>query len=82
MSQYNNINESRIQKLIKSNTATVLETKYCTAFDQYLCDNYPWIDITGYSIDWNKVKTTNYKRLNWAKADEKQRKSYNFISKT
>lgn len=69
----------RIKPLIEAGTASLLDASYCKAFDQYLCDQYPWLPVTAYSIDWKKV-TKQYKRFWWNTADIEE--TTEFLKKT
>jgi hypothetical protein len=64
----NIVDQEHIKQFIANGLATIVDVKYCTLFDQYLCDNYPWMPITGYSIDWSKVSHP-HSRLRWQEAD-------------
>lgn len=58
-------NTDRIKPLIERGIASLLDAIYCEAFNQYLCDHYPW---ASYNIYWEKVNKP-YKRLDWQKAN-------------
>lgn len=51
------------QEILKGN-AWVLDMNYCREFDKFISVSYPWVQITGYRIDWSKVNSL-YKRFKW-----------------
>ena len=75
----NTIDQERIKPFIAKGLAKIVDIQYCTLFNQYLCDNYPWFPITGYSIDWSKV-THPHTRLRWDEADDE--KTFQFLQTT
>ena len=64
-----------IQKIINEGNGIVLSEKYCTDFDDYLCNHYPWVPITASKIDWEKVPGS-YKRFNWVNISDKETEGF------
>lgn len=73
------VNSERIRPLIEQGVASVIDVSYCEAFDQYLCDYYPWVPVTAYSIDWGKVKKP-HQRFSWKTASVEE--TTEFLKKT
>lgn len=68
-----------IREEINKGNAKIIASQYCAAFDKYVSNNFPWVPITGYRIDWSHVKG-NFTRLNWDEADEE--KTVQFFKKS
>ena len=73
------VDSERVKPLIKQGVASIIDAAYCEAFDQYQCDHYPWLPVTGYGIDWEKV-TKPYQRLWWKTASVEE--TTEFLKKT
>lgn len=68
-----------IKQQIDEGRAEIIEESYSKSFDEYVTHNYPWVSITGYRIDWQKVKGS-HTRLQLDRATDEE--IANFFKKT
>jgi hypothetical protein len=68
----------RIRPLLEEGIVKAVDASNCQAFDEYICQAYPWAQFTD-RIDWSLVKTP-YKRFSWREATAEE--SSDFIKTT
>jgi hypothetical protein len=72
------LTSERISPLIEKGILEIIDIKYCEAFDEHLCQVYPWVKYSD-RIDWAIVEKP-YKRFRWREANVEE--STDFIKTT
>ena len=68
-----------IKPFIQNGQATTLDSSECQRFNDFICEHYPWIEISQSRIDWNKI--AEKKQIKWGH-DSTDKEVREFIEKS